>query len=594
MEALASQGYKSNILTNLIQVHVKMKNWEDALEFCERALHVDRKNVKALSRRAHVYVESCDSSSKGKLKVARVKALQDLERAMAIEPENADLLKQRDDLSQLFQDEEMELKVKAMVLEEERRVEVAREVAKRTNAKLAEAGSDAGADGKEEEKKDDPKTEAARLWMERGMEKLAKGEDFNEAPPVSAFEVVDQMMDKIEAGEISKSMMPDAPGGSSSSPPMPPGMGGLFGGGNLPDAPTTVAELLKMSLEETAENRVYLRSSNKLEALCGRLMDEKNETERGPLFQIIAAACMSQKRSKDVVYEKMGLAAAIACLYDAKQPLEARIGASKLINECIEEEGGASAACVKLVCPDVGIIASLSKLLFEISASSAPSVSALQPLELLRDLANHPTTKALIVTQFAEVTSFLNGEEHPVGAAVLALTAKNATAAVREAGVSALSNLALSPKMRTSFCVTVQSPSEDTAKKVLPSGVQALLAVARAHKTETPAARAIALATLMNATIDTERKAVEQDPDEANDANGVKRCVLTNLRRRRGVALTPATQGNRALRGPAHPGGAHLEQQGRRVPAAHQAARGRAPVALHGQPEVQQGRAGRL
>jgi hypothetical protein len=323
-------------------------------------------------------------------------------------------------------------------------------------------------------------------------------------------------------------------------------------------------------------------------------MDEKNETERGPLFQIIAAACMSQKRSKDVVYEKMGLAAAIACLYDAKQPLEARIGASKLINECIEEEGGASAACVKLVCPDVGIIASLSKLLFEISASSAPSVSALQPLELLRDLANHPKTKALIVTQFAEVTSFLNGEEHPVGAAVLALTAKNATAAVREAGVSALSNLALSPKMRTSFCVTVQSPSEDTAKKVLPSGVQALLAVARAHKTETPAARAIALATLMNATIDTERKAVEQDPDEANDANGVKRCVLTNLRRRRGVALTPATQGNRALRGPAHPGGAHLEQQGRRVPAAHQAARGRAPVALHGQPEVQQGRAGRL
>jgi len=76
MEALNEQGYKSNILTNIIQAQVKLKNYEDALEFCDRALHVDRDNVKALSRRAHVFVEACDQSSKGKVKVARIKALQ--------------------------------------------------------------------------------------------------------------------------------------------------------------------------------------------------------------------------------------------------------------------------------------------------------------------------------------------------------------------------------------------------------------------------------------------------------------------------------------------------------------------------------------
>jgi len=326
--------------------------------------------------------------------------------------------------------------------------------------------------------------------------------------------MVDQMFDKIATNEIGSSFMPEEAASGTAALPS------LFGfDGNQPK---TNADLLKMALEESEENRVYLRSSGKLDTLCARLMLEEHESERCHLFALLAAACKAQKKNREIVYEKMGLAAAVACLYDDKQTIANRIGASSLLNEGMDEAGGVSAKCVSLICGDVGIIVSLSKLLYAISLSSEEDISAEVPLNFLRDLAKNDKTKQVITAQLAEVTNFLNGEEHPVGATVLAMTAKNATSAVREAAVGALSNLALSPKMRTSFCVTVQTKDSKTGAA---SGVQALLAVARAHKTETPAARTIALGTLMNAAIDTERKAVEVNPEEANDANGVKREI---------------------------------------------------------------------
>lgn len=99
--------------------------------------------------------------------------VQDLERALSIEPENEAIIKQKTDLSQQFQDEEMELRVKQMVLDEEKRVKVSREVAARTALKTSSSSSSPSSAS--EEKKDD-KEAAAKAWMEKSMEKIARGE----------------------------------------------------------------------------------------------------------------------------------------------------------------------------------------------------------------------------------------------------------------------------------------------------------------------------------------------------------------------------------------------------------------------------------
>lgn len=41
----------------LVQTLIKLERWPDAVEFCDRALHVDEKCVKALSRRASAFVK---------------------------------------------------------------------------------------------------------------------------------------------------------------------------------------------------------------------------------------------------------------------------------------------------------------------------------------------------------------------------------------------------------------------------------------------------------------------------------------------------------------------------------------------------------
>ena len=81
-EALEKTPYKPNILTNMALAHGKLKQWEDALEYCDRALHCDKGWTKALCRRAAVVVEQAkEEGNEGKLRLARVKALKDLEKA---------------------------------------------------------------------------------------------------------------------------------------------------------------------------------------------------------------------------------------------------------------------------------------------------------------------------------------------------------------------------------------------------------------------------------------------------------------------------------------------------------------------------------
>ena len=68
------------VLTNIAQCHLRLKQWDECLEYCNRALYVQPQNVKALSRRAKVrrLIDPPDYDS----------AIRDLEAAVNVEPES--------------------------------------------------------------------------------------------------------------------------------------------------------------------------------------------------------------------------------------------------------------------------------------------------------------------------------------------------------------------------------------------------------------------------------------------------------------------------------------------------------------------------
>ena len=67
------------------QAHLRRNAYEDAVEYCNRALFIDAKNVKALFRRALAH-KACARFSD---------ALTDLAAAAVIEPANEDITKER-------------------------------------------------------------------------------------------------------------------------------------------------------------------------------------------------------------------------------------------------------------------------------------------------------------------------------------------------------------------------------------------------------------------------------------------------------------------------------------------------------------------
>jgi len=57
MESLKVLPFEVKTLTNIAQVYIKLKSYDDAIEFLNRSLFVDDKNVKSLSRKCFVLCE---------------------------------------------------------------------------------------------------------------------------------------------------------------------------------------------------------------------------------------------------------------------------------------------------------------------------------------------------------------------------------------------------------------------------------------------------------------------------------------------------------------------------------------------------------
>jgi tetratricopeptide (TPR) repeat protein len=83
-EALQLTPLVIPILTNIAQAYIKLNDYDEATEYCNRALFLDEQNVKALSRRSLCFKKKNDY----------INALKDLETAQTIEPGNASILKE--------------------------------------------------------------------------------------------------------------------------------------------------------------------------------------------------------------------------------------------------------------------------------------------------------------------------------------------------------------------------------------------------------------------------------------------------------------------------------------------------------------------
>ena len=82
-EAARVQSFLIRCYTNLAIVYLKTKNYDDAIKACTEALSLDDRNVKALYLRseARIIPKSCGAAEEEL-------ALQDMKRALKIEPEN--------------------------------------------------------------------------------------------------------------------------------------------------------------------------------------------------------------------------------------------------------------------------------------------------------------------------------------------------------------------------------------------------------------------------------------------------------------------------------------------------------------------------
>ena len=161
------------------------------------------------------------------------------------------------------------------------------------------------------------------------------------------------------------------------------------------------------------------------------------------------------------------------------------MSACSLLAACLDDEGGVSESCLKMVCGDPGVVACVTDTLYRFSddakgGEEERSVSCVKALELLREVARVDKAKKLLVEMYGAAGAG-STDKHVVMGVVFAMTAPRATPEVREAAVCALSNLALIEELRSAFGRRGKRLAEG-AKTV--TAVHGLLAIGRSHKTE--------------------------------------------------------------------------------------------------------------
>lgn len=98
MDALELAPFQVPLLTNIAQVHLRLQQFEEAVEFGNRAVYIDKTAVKAYFRRAVA------NRALGNL----IPALKDLQYAQLLQPDHEDLLRELEETHALYAEQQKE------------------------------------------------------------------------------------------------------------------------------------------------------------------------------------------------------------------------------------------------------------------------------------------------------------------------------------------------------------------------------------------------------------------------------------------------------------------------------------------------------
>jgi tetratricopeptide (TPR) repeat protein len=252
-EALDALPFLVPVLSNMAQCYIKLKQYDDAIEFCSRAIFLKPTWVKAYSRRA---------LAKRRKKMYK-EAIEDLDAGLKIEPENESLLNEH----RVCVDEWEEVKGEAFVKNAMAPQETEMEPAEGAKDAPASAADEAGA--KDDEKKEEP-GEAEEVSVTEVPAVAPK--TAVERP--SSFKLIDKLMGKVVGND----------------------------GSTIQVAFKTLAGALKGD-DETG--RIYLRSAGHFEKLLSCFMDEagsllpkKRRKYDIGLLSALTAACVNRKNQQ--------------------------------------------------------------------------------------------------------------------------------------------------------------------------------------------------------------------------------------------------------------------------------------------------------
>ena len=261
-ESTRVKPYATNVLMNTALCYSKLLQYDDAEEYCNRVLYVDKRYLKALFHRATIY---------RKLKKDE-EALRDINNALEIDPANEEILAFYDSLKQDAMDRDSEKLVESVTVG-----------GKHNELYFSHLDADS-----------ENCVDIVGLFAQLYGENIDAKQQLGNVCKIVGF----LMQKKIRQGAISEGMKfyPSDSAFGSSPPLSHVGVDDRF----------TFGSFFVFLLQEFPLAQVYVRKSGILDELSREAcsLSAKGPSEEGSiLFDIISACIRSEKRSKRIVME---------------------------------------------------------------------------------------------------------------------------------------------------------------------------------------------------------------------------------------------------------------------------------------------------
>jgi len=288
-EALDEMPFLVPVLSNMAQCHLKLKNYDDTIEYCSRALFLKPSWVKAYSRRALA------KRRKGMFQ----EALNDLEDGLKVEPENESLQKEKVKLVEEWEEVKGEMFVEQAIQGIKNRTAASQEVAssvegaaqnesvaneskKLSKSMGANANADATKDDEEKEESNESNVANDGVPPAPALSPVSAPQAKNLPKRPKEFGLIDNLMEKLS--------------------------------NRSPNAIRTALNALADVLKDDEKCRIFFRSSGHFETLIemflledSSLLADSRRKYDIALLKTLRSSCINRK-NQQLFIKKQGLA----------------------------------------------------------------------------------------------------------------------------------------------------------------------------------------------------------------------------------------------------------------------------------------------